>query len=101
MCAKAKADTLFHFTNVERLLSCSSGRLLPATWVLVPGPLSVAGCIGIDKCRCLLGTVAGFWTGRESLFGTGAGGGGVTGGGERKRERGTALLFFVLTNPVL
>lgn len=83
---EAKADTLFHFTNVERLLSCSSGRLLPASWVLVPGPLSVAGCLEIDEYRCLLGTGSEFWTGRESLLEPGPGGGRVW-RGERKRER--------------
>lgn len=104
MC-EAKADTLFHFTNVERLLSCSSGRLPPATatWVLVPGPLSVAGCLEIDEYRCLLGTGAEFLDWQREPLGTGAGSGGVGWGGEkeRERERGTALLFFVLTNPVL
>lgn len=95
MC-EAKADTLFHFTNVERLLSCSSGRLPPATatWVLVPGPLSVAGRLEIDEYRCLLGTGAEFldWQ-RESLLEPGRGVGVWVVGGEGEREREEQLYY--------
>jgi hypothetical protein len=38
-----------------------------------PGPLSVVGCLEIAQYRCLylVGNVAGFWTDREKLLGTG------------------------------
>lgn len=49
------------------------------------GLLSVAGCLEIDKYRCLLGNVAGFWTGRERVLGTGGG----AGGKEKKRKEKT------------
>lgn len=65
----------------------------PGSWVLVPGPLSVAGCVEIDECRCLLGTVAGFWTGGESLFGTGRGEGEEMGKREREKEREEQLYY--------
>lgn len=77
--------------------ACSSG---PGSWAVC----QLLGGVEIDKYRCLSGNVAEFSTGRERLLGT-AGGGGA---GRRETERGrwgerkrTALLFFVLTNPVL
>lgn len=81
---------MFHFTNVERLLCCSSGRLL--TTVPVPGLLSFAGTVEIYKYRCLLGNVSEFWAGRNRLSGT-------WGGEEKKKKKRERENSFIILCP--